>query len=371
MTIQNYHQGLYKMMRVYFIKLFFAVSLLFVVNPTFSAAAANSSTRYAEYSDWLVACDNVGDCHAIGFDETEVSLAMHIHRNAGPNGGISIAIMGGGSQPLDQFIVDGKKITLSSKTWSSSRDDYYKISTVKNDSALQFIDSIRNAKRIGFFNSQTAENSLSLKGLSAVLLLMDEAQGRLQTQHAFVRKGSKPEASVPAPRPLPKLKAAPHRGNALNETQTKKIIAAVRKQHAVFLAKEECDNFAEDNTFDEASMLSSSDVIALLECNRGAYQSYFFAFRASLNNPKQSQLLRFPMPPGETSEAAIGNAEYDSATATLTSFGKGRGIFDCGENTDWVFDGKDFQLSEHSRQTRCGGMNSPGEFPILWRSIVK
>jgi hypothetical protein len=355
-------------MQSYLVKLFFAVCVIFAFSQTASGAVAKSSSRYAEYSDWLIGCDNVGDCKAIGFDETEVSLAMHIYRDAGPNGEISIAIMGGGSQPLDQFIVDGKKITLSAKEWSSSRDDNYKISTANNAAAIKFITSIRNAKRIGFFNSQTAENSLSLKGLSAALLLMDEVQGRLETQQAFIRKGNKLEASVPPPRSLPKLVASTFRGKPLADAQAKSIIDSIRKQQAPLLLKETCDNFDKDDNSDEVSLLSKTEVIAIIKCSDSAYQSYFLAFRAPLNDPKKSSVLRLLGLPGEAPETGISNAEYDSATVTLSSHNKGRGLFDCGENKDWVFDGKDFQLSEYSRQTRCGGMNSPGDFPTLWRT---
>jgi hypothetical protein len=360
-------------MHTYFISPFFAIciTLVCVFGHQANAAATSSSSRYAEFGQWLVACDNVGDCEAIGFDETEVSLAMHIYRDAGPNGDISIDIMGGGSQPLDQFIVDGKKVALSSQAWSSSRDDGYKISSKSKDTALKLIASIRNAERIGFFNSNTAENSLSLKGLSAALLLIDEVQGRLQTQQAFIRKGNKAEASVPPPRPLPKLVAAAFRSKALTEAEAKRIADTIRKQQAPFLLKETCDTFEKDDNSDEVNLLSASEVIAFIECTRGAYQSYFFAFRAPLNNPKKSSLLHFPMLPGEASETGIGNAGYDSATATLSSYGKGRGLFDCGENVDWIFDGKNFQLSEYSMQKRCGGMKTPGDFPIMWRSVRK
>jgi hypothetical protein len=336
-----------------------------------NAATALSSTRYADFNDWTVACDNAGDCKAIGFDENAVSLAMHIYRAAGPDGKISISIMGGGSQPLNRFTLDGKRLDLSPQVWTSSREDGYKISLNNPDAAVKFIASIRNAQRIGFYNSDTPENSLSLKGLSASLLLIDEIQGRLGSQQAFARKGSRSEASIPAPQPLPKLKAATYRGKTIDNVQAKKIVIATRKQQAAVLTKETCDIFDKADNYDEVSLLSATEVIVLLECSRGAYQSYFLAFRAPLNNLKKTSLLRLPGLPGEAPETSIGNAGYDSKNATLSSYGKGRGIFDCGESISWVFDGKAFQLSQYSMQKRCGGMNAPGEFPALWRSVLQ
>ncbi|RYD40495.1 MAG: DUF1176 domain-containing protein, partial [Verrucomicrobiaceae bacterium] len=45
--------------------------------------------------------------------------------------------------------------------------------------------------------------TLSLSGLNAVLLKMDEAQDRIGTPGALVRRGNKPESSVLAPVPPP------------------------------------------------------------------------------------------------------------------------------------------------------------------------
>jgi Protein of unknown function (DUF1176) len=359
------------MMHTYFIRLFFVIfiALLCAFGHQATAAGTSSSSRYAEFWQWLVACDNVGDCEAIGFDETEASLVIHIYRDAGPNSEISITIEGAGSQPFDQFMIDGKKVALSSQAWLSSKDDGYKITSKNNDTALKFIASIRNAERIGFFNSNTPENSMSLKGLSAALLLTDEVQGRLGSQNAFIRKGNTPESAITAARPLPQLKARTYRGKPIDELLAKKVLTSIRKQFSILLKKEDCDTFSE-NTFDEASLLSASEAIAFIECTRGAYQNYFLVFRTPVNDLKKATQLRLPMEPGKPIETAIGNASYDANTGILSAYGKGRGLFDCGDTTDWVFDGRNFLLANHTFLGRCGG-TTPGEFPSLWRSEIK
>lgn len=333
-----------------------------------NAALAASSVRYVDFNEWTLACDNAGDCQAIGFDESAESLSMRIDRAAGANGAISIVITSAGSLPLDKFFIDEKKLKLSPQVWVSSKDDDNEISINNKEAALNFIAFIRSAKRIGFFNSNSAENSLSLKGLSASLLLIDEIQGRLYSQQAFISKGNKSETSVPPSQPLPKLIAAAFRGKPVAETQTKIIIDTIRKHQAALLLNETCDSFDKDDSDDEVSLLSASEAIALIECSRGAYQSYFLAFRVPIKNPKKSSLLRLPGLPGEALEINIGNASYDPTTATLSSYGKGRGLFDCGESIDWVFDGKNFHLSQYRLQKRCGGMRAPGDFPTLWRT---
>jgi hypothetical protein len=334
-----------------------------------AAAAVTSTSRYADFKNWTAACDNVGDCQAIGFSEEEPGLIMYIDRSAGPNGKISIHMYGSIKLPLDKFFSDDKKINLAPKDWKSiNTQDEHSVSTRNTLAALSLINTIRNAKRIGFGSSKTA-NSLSLDGLSASLLLIDEIQGRLGSQNAFIRKGNKPESAVPAAHPMPKLKAMKYTGNEMLENQISTISKSIRKQFAALLKKEECNDF-EDSNFDSASKLSANEAIVLIECTRGAYQSYFLAFRAPIHDVKKAVSIAFPMQPGEPPTTAIGNAEYDPKTGVLSTYGKGRGLFDCGETTDWVFVGKNFVLANYTFLDRCGGAN-PSEFPTLWRSEIQ
>jgi Protein of unknown function (DUF1176) len=336
---------------------------------TSAATAATSTSRYADFKNWTAACDNTGHCQAIGFNDEEAGLIMYIDRAAGPNGDLSIRMQGSIQLPLDKFFSDDKKITLAPKDWKSiNTQDEHTVSTDNSLAALSLINTIRNAKRIGFGSSKTA-NSLSLDGLSASLLLIDEVQGRLGSQNAFIRKGNKPESAVPAAHPVPKLKAMKYTGNEITESQSSTISKSIRKQFAALLKTEECNDF-EDVNFDNANMLSANEAIALIECTRGAYQSYFLAFRVPIRDVKKATAIAFPMQPGKPSESAIGNAEYDPKTGVLSSYGKGRGLFDCGETTDWVFDGKRFVLANYTFLNRCGGVN-PGEFPTLWRSEIE
>ena len=135
------------------------------------------------------------------------------------------------------------------------------------------------------------------------------------------------------------------------------------------MEKEDCDEFPEGSD-DSAELLSATEAITLIECTRGAYQSYFLAFRSSPSNPKNAVQIILPARPGEPAESLIGNAEYYVGKGMLNSFGKGRGLFDCGDTANWVFDGKNFLLANASFLGRCGGVET-GNFPMLWRSDVK
>src|SRR5207253_1006649 len=75
--------------------------------------------------------------------------------------------------------------------------------------------------------------TVSTAGANAVLLKMDEFQGRLDTPSALVRKGSKPELNVLPPLPAPEVQAGPVSLNKnpikLTAAQMHDLQAAVRK----------------------------------------------------------------------------------------------------------------------------------------------
>jgi len=42
---------------------------------------------------------------------------------------------------------------------------------------------------------------------------------------------------------------------------------------------------------------------------------------------------------------------------------------DCGESTEWAFDGSQFHISSYNRLDRCGG-GPPGDWPTLYRTTT-
>jgi Protein of unknown function (DUF1176) len=326
-----------------------------------------SSSRYAEYGDWLIGCDNAGDCEAIGFDDTNTDIMMNIQRKAGPNGDMKLLIARASTLSISNVSADNKVIKMATADWTVVNEkEQHEVYSTKPSAILGFINHIRQASQLQIDRHSEAAAPLSLNGLSAALLFMDEIQGRIDSQNAFVRKGKKPENLVPSAKPLPKLRAAPYRGKKLSPEQEKRIAKIIREQKAAVFKQDDCMQ-GEFVGFDAVRMLSKNRLLALLECNRGAYQSYYLIFHAPLDNPKKAIQVKLPMPPGTPPESSIGNAEYDEDTANLHAYGKGRGLFDCGDISRWTFDGNNFHLASYSLQQRCGGLGI-GEFPVLWKT---
>lgn len=102
-------------------------------------------------------------------------------------------------------------------------------------------------------------------------------------------------------------------------------------------------------------------VVMLLDC--AAYNCEYALYRVARQAPYAQRPLQIEEPPLAHSGLS-GWVAYDEANGRLAYAMKYRGIGDCGEAGDWLFDGESFQLAGYSAMSRCAG--SP-DWPRLWR----
>ena len=337
------------------------------------AAAQPAQPVYREIRDWVLACDNTRACEAKAVpDELAAPApdgdyepgAMHIDRQAGAVGRLTVRFS------LDDkafdpaaLRVDGKPLPAGAR-WT--RADKGATASLEGDAALALIRQIRDGTTLTFSAAKGAPR-VSLKGLAAVLLAMDEAQGRLGNTTALVKVGPAAATAVPAALPAPTVVAAPWIKPLADKAR---LIAVVRKSQGAALKAHECD--AEPST-DDAAPLSADEAVVTLKCEIAAYQGSVLAFRTPVAAPGRAKLLILPTPPTVDPKVEpageYGDGDYDPKTATFTESAKGRGLADCGESATWTFDGRDFHLSRFNKQERCGG-GEPGDWPTLYRTRV-
>ncbi len=325
---------------------------------------------YREIGDWLIACDNTRDClarHAPdpARERAEVepeNIGIDIDRKAGPNGAVTVRIWAERRLNPAGFHASGAA-PLSHLPWRLSDD--WQGARLSGDPAHRFIRAIVAAPWLVLGPTDTSR--LSLRGLAAVLLAMDEAQGRVGNASALMRPGPAPASATPPSAPLPVIRAGPPAPALKNPRM---LLAAVRKLHSGTFAAHECDR--EPDGEDAAYPLTTSDAIVVLGCSRYAYQTSVLVFRTPRDRPAAAVLLKLPDPPA--APPADGNSPgeyiegaYDSDTRIFREFAKGRGMADCGSATEWTFDGRTFRVSAFRWQARCGG-TMPGDWPVLYRT---
>lgn len=318
----------------------------------FGAAPAQSQ----EYKDWSVACDNIKHCEAAGAqteDGDSEPVSLWIARDAGPGTPLKAKIA---VQREDEVPIG--KLTL--------KIGKYVVRGLEADTDLSPAQA--NAILTHALEADSAEISddktrwvLSFAGLKAALLKIDDVQGRIGTPGALLRRGNKPEASVPAAKPVPTLRAAPApKGIAPGEKVRDAILAELKK------SKDACFEDLPDDDDPDASIhpISATQVLVVRDCWRAAYQSGIGVWIANAKPPYRPKRLTFPTPGGGTPDDTVSNGEFDGVT--MQGYGKGRGLFDCGAGWTWVWTGAQFELVEAWSGPLCRGMPGGGTQLRTW-----
>jgi hypothetical protein len=344
-----------------------------------SAAAASAQPRdplYREFKDWVLACDNVGICEAkFVLDETaEKSVLLpdaplgylSITREPGPGGALIVATQSLADEASARFdphamTLDGKPVAAP---WSGpDKDGGFSLDGAK---AQRFIAAVGDGTLLTFDGGGRPQK-VSLAGLKAALLAMDEAQGRLDTVTALVRPGARPATSVPAGPVVPTVDARPVTGELPDADN---FAARVRAVARATLQQHGCDDAPPQP--DRAYPLNYREALVVLDCRMAAYQGSSLLYRAPRDAPQKAQLVDLPLQPTLKPRAADERGEYvegdwDPKSATFSESSKGRGLADCGLSTTWAFDGETFHLASFNYLERCGG-GPPGDWPTLYRS---
>lgn len=170
----------------------------------FALSELHAAPIIFEHGDWSIGCDNVGHCEAVGHqrESDEHIIAMSIARDAGPSARLRVQLV---IQPEDEATSPAEVTVQVGRNRLASVPIDEDLPSSQIAALLPWM--LNNQDLLATSGKQSWR--LSLSGLKAVLLKMDEVQGRLDTPGALVRKGSKPESAVPKAAPAPQLVAQP------------------------------------------------------------------------------------------------------------------------------------------------------------------
>lgn len=352
---------------------------------TLLALPASASTD-KEFRDWWAACDNLRNCSAYGFD-TQLTGGgyIRIERGGGPSAQTKIILV--------VYAPDGVTFRLSfddpalpglpADAQSGEEVDATDMRrvTFDGDKVAPLIESLRKAKTIVITRvdppgkkSDTPVSTISLNGAVAALLWIDEQQKRLGTATALIRRGDKPESSVPPQPKGPVIVAAKGlSGASADRTPSERDEAAIRKK-----AVQQCGE-GDEGELEEASALSPDTFLYPIRCpdSSGAYNHAYTFLIARAGQPQSARTPKFrrPVKIGDREKDSEGedfliNADFSNADMTMTTFNKGRGIGDCGDEERWVYDGKMFRLAEVKTMPHCRGVPLE-DWPTVYRATVK
>ncbi|MFH0129015.1 DUF1176 domain-containing protein [Variovorax sp. VaC1] len=301
-----------------------------------SVAAAGKDPVAFSHNDWEIVCDNTRTCRAAGYQVDRgdsAPVSMLITRAAGPATAIEIQLQLGGESDVKGAVrLKVGKASISGLQGSDSELDAGQVRTIlpellKSDEATVTAGGGRKW-------------ALSLAGLNAVLLKMDEAQGRIGTPGALVRRGSNPESSVLPSVPMPVVHTiTPPKKHPGDDALAARIFPALNLNDAQSL----CNSTDKvDATSVQVDRLSDSKVLLSLGCDVGAYNSTSLLWIAN-DKPPYAPV------------AIDASGDYDGKDASVTSTMKTRGIGDCMSVETWHFNGKDFVRTSATMDSMCRG----------------
>jgi hypothetical protein len=345
------------------------------------AAAAD----FKDFRDWHAACDTLRNCNAYGFD---VSLSgatyLRIERGGAPDAPvrITLSIDANDGVTFTTRFNDASLAGLPDNAIAgtkSDEDERRRVVLTDTVSADTLIASIRKAEKIVITRkdpsgakekSDPLESEISMSGAVAALLWIDEQQKRLDTVTALIRKGQKPASAMPPqPKPVVIAAAKPASGKPAGSPS-----AALIKKGVALCGEDEPESKTEGPW-----PLGNNQFLYSFSCpdSSGAYNYRYGLLVATAGNAQTARgvNLKWPVKIGDIeadpgSETTAVNPSFDEKTMTLSTFGKGRGLGDCGTSEDWVWDGKTFKLALLKMMPHCRGIPLD-DWPTLYRAERK
>ncbi|KGF79981.1 hypothetical protein IA69_21420 [Massilia sp. JS1662] len=326
-----------------------------------AANVAAASTTFS-HKDWELACDNTRTCRAAGYHEEDdgPNATILLTRAAGPNQPVKVELQLADDErhpAPDQLAmsIDGRALGIVRNDVKTS------ILTLTDTQVRALLPALQKNGRIAWTGKGTTW-TVSTAGANAVLLNMDEFQGRLDTPGALVRKGSKPESNVLSPLPAPEIQAGPVSQEKnpvkLTAAQTRELKAALRK------TVEEGDCELLDSTSATAGELevrafTKDKLLVSHTCWIAAY------------NTGDGYWIVDAKPPYSAVLVTTSATDYDEGV--ITSFQKGRGIGDCIASATWTWDGRAFAKTSDTTTGMCRQITPGGawDLPTLVTKVRK
>jgi len=323
-------------------------------NPFMALQAAGLPQLSFQHHDWELACDNTRTCRAAGYHAEEggkLPLSVLLERKAGGGQAFVARLrLGDADDGIDlpasvSMQVDGRALG------SVKLDGEEAIGTLSASQAEALLRAVAGSGKVAW-RAGGRSWALSGKGASAVLLKMDEFQGRIGTPGAAIRKGDRAEREALPALPAPLVEAASVPAGdlpRLGKEEERTLLATLRKT----AGNEDCGDLEAIATGESAfayAPLAQGKMLVSARCWRGAYNEghgYWVANR----KPPFSPVL-------------VTQSGTDYYKGVIGAAHKGRGIGDCWGHDEWVWDGRRFVHTASSTTGMCRGIAAGGGWTL-------
>lgn len=333
---------------------------LLLVAPMLPAAAAAATAGLSfTHHDWTLACDNTRTCRAAGYqneDGQSAPLSVLLTRVGGPGQAVSAELKLGDYDETPPPVKP--RLRIDGQDLGRLADDAGGPLSAAQTTAL--LKALARDSEILVVSGDERQWQLSDLGASAVLLKMDEFQGRLGTPGALMRKGSRSETTVLPALPVPVIRQVALVADRPGDTALSGS-AALRSALKASLAPDTCDVLADGEREEPLTVrrLTADKLLVSTQCWMGAYNvgdGYWV-----VND-------RAPFKPALVTESAS-----DQDEGSISSAHKGRGLGDCWSSDSWSWDGRHFVHTADATTGLCRLVSAGGawDLPTLVTEVIE
>lgn len=334
---------------------------------TIPEALAQGAATDFSHKDWDLVCDNTLTCRAAGYspESEEFGVTVLLTRKAGAATPVENEVMfgelldGADNKPrgTPTLLIDNHPQGALQR--ASEQDDTWRMTEAQ---LTAFLRALRGDSQIRF-KDQLATYSLSAAGSSAVLLKMDDVQGRLETRGAIFKKGAKDDTGVKAAIAAPTIvKAAVKDKESRDMTEQERAFFKPRLLKTLAASNNnDCDRerLNDANQPWQIARLDDNHSLIVASCWMAAYNegAMFWLVDNEMKLPAQPITDR---------------ASY-YAEGEITLAMKGRGLGDCWSYETWVWEGTTFVHSSESTTGRCRLIRAGGswDMPTLVSMVIQ
>ena len=326
-----------------------------------------------DYKDWVVGCDNARSCVAIGMtsDESSMSAYLRIARSgeadAEPEAFFVVYppddVSGAIEKPMVRLSFDSHDaggLPEGLLPLDKQGNDLFQLD-LDSEAVADLVAGMRSAKSItlDIYDGEKKLGSevVSLAGSSAALLQMDDQQKRVGTVTALAKPGDAAANTIPPVPELPKVTSLPvaDMGDPLPKAPRT-------------AAKPDPDGCGDGPAPYVAFRLPDGASLWGACASAGAYNfAYDFRIFAGGKAGRPWDATVPGIQGTDDTPSWLWNAYVDDTTKRLNSYMKGRGLGDCGDATDWAFDGENFVAVTYAAMDACRGVMQE-DWPVLYRA---
>jgi Protein of unknown function (DUF1176) len=303
-----------------------------------------------QHQDWELVCDNTRTCRAVGYPDegNDGTVSVLLTRKAGPGTAVTGRVRIGDDWEENAPALPARfKLGLwvdERAQGSVAMTNENRIADLTPAQVAALLKALLRDSRIEFRAGDDVW-TLSDRGASAVLLKMDEAQGRIGTVGALHRKGKQQESRV-----LPAIPAQVVRTAALHpvlpgdDTFIDKHGTALRAALLKAVGEDGCMDLEEPQGEAEAleiHRLTKHKLLVSTRCWLAAY------------NAGSGYWVIDDKPPFRPQLVTESGTDYDAGKIGATH--KGRGIGDCWGTDEWTWDGTRFVHTKSMTTGQCRG----------------